>query len=70
VAFSSKEKYLITASTDGSARRWLWRVFDLTQEACSRLTRNLSKAEWRQLVSPEEDYKLICPALPGDTDDR
>lgn len=68
VAFSSKEKYLITASTDGSARRWLWRVFDLTQEACSRLTRNLSRDEWRQLVSAEEDYKLICPALPGDTD--
>jgi len=34
--------------------------FDL---ACSRLTRNLTKEEWKQYL-PDEVYRKTCPNLP------
>jgi hypothetical protein len=31
---------------------------------CAKLTRNMSREEWRSWVSPEIDYVCQCPGLP------
>jgi WD40 repeat protein len=62
VAFSPDGLYLATIG--GSAGRlWLWRPQDLIDEACSRLTRNLTQDEWKHYL-PTETYHKTCPNLP------
>ena len=41
-------------------------------ELCSKLTRNMSRTEWREWVSPEIPYVRQCPDLPipSDADER
>jgi len=41
----------------------LWHPEDLIAEACSRLTRNLTREEWR-LYLGDEPYRPTCPNLP------
>jgi hypothetical protein len=36
---------------------------DLIDEACARLTRNLTPEEWRQYLG-DEPYRKTCPNLP------
>jgi hypothetical protein len=45
-----------------TVRVWNWRQ-DLIDLACSRLTRNLTKEEWKQYL-PDEVYRKTCPNLP------
>ena len=40
-----------------------WHRQDLIDLACSRLTRNLTKAEWKQYL-PGEPYRKTCSNLP------
>ncbi len=63
VAFSPDGTRVATASSDGSAKVWLWLPEDLINEACSRLTRNLTPKEWCQYL-PGEPYCKTCPNLP------
>lgn len=63
VAFSPNGRYLVTASTDHTASLWLWHSEDLVSEACERLTRNLTHAEWRQYVGEEVPYHATCANL-------
>ncbi len=35
----------------------------LISAACTRLTRNLTSDEWRQLIGDQEAYRLLCPDL-------
>ncbi|WP_136810852.1 toll/interleukin-1 receptor domain-containing protein [Desulfosediminicola flagellatus] len=58
--FSPNSKYLATASTDATAGLWLWRPDDLIEEACNRLSRNLTQEEWRQFMGDEIAYEVIC----------
>jgi WD40 repeat protein len=60
---SPNSKYLATASTDTTANLWLWRPEDLITEACTRLTRNLTHAEWRQYVGEGIPYHATCANL-------
>jgi hypothetical protein len=63
VAFSPDGRYLVTVSAS-DVRAWLWRQpEDLADEACSRVTRNLTKEEW-QLNLGGESYEKTCPNLP------
>ena len=37
---------------------------DLIDDACSRVTRNLTPEEWTRYVGPETPYRKTCPARP------
>ena len=63
LAFSPDGTRLATASLDKTAWLWLWRTEDLIAEACKRLPRNLTHAEWRQYLV-DEPYRPTCPNLP------
>jgi WD40 repeat protein len=62
--FSPDGEYLATASTDKTARVQPWRPEGLIEEACARLTRNLTKEEWQQSLSGTLNYRKTCPNLP------
>jgi WD40 repeat protein/energy-coupling factor transporter ATP-binding protein EcfA2 len=42
---------------------YIWQSNDLINEACNRLSRNLTLQEWQQFF-PDEPYRKICPNLP------
>lgn len=65
VAFSRDDrgKFLAITSLDESGRVLLWNPADVIEEACSRLTRNLSVAEWAQYLEGEP-FRSTCPSLP------
>lgn len=54
---------MITGSKDNNVRFHLWQPDELVTEACSRVPRNLSKAEWDQHFS-NQPYRKTCPDLP------
>ena len=67
--FSLEGKYVISGSRDGNVRIWMWQLDDLIDDACSRLTRNLSLAEWHQYIGdalpyPSKPEDAPCPDLP------
>ncbi|WP_089934331.1 nSTAND1 domain-containing NTPase [Candidatus Entotheonella palauensis] len=64
VAFSPGVEHLVTASDDGTVRVWRWRTQELIDAACVRLTRNLTRQEWRQYLGTEP-YRPSCPGLLG-----
>jgi WD40 repeat protein len=53
------------AIADGASLRLLaLREDDLAIAICARVGRNLTLAEWRRFVSPEEPYRQTCPNHP------
>jgi WD40 repeat protein len=62
--FSPDGRYLLSEYGERSAALWLWRSGDLRDEACGRLTSNLSHQEWERSF-PGQQYRLICPNLPA-----
>jgi WD40 repeat protein len=62
-AFSPDGTAMATASSDGAVRVWPLRAQDLIDQACARLSRNLSRDEWRQYLA-DEPYRKTCPSLP------
>jgi tetratricopeptide (TPR) repeat protein len=62
--FSSNTRYIATIGKDNSSIHvWLWQSSDLIEEACQRLTRNLSLDEWKQYFG-QEPYTKTCENLP------
>lgn len=64
IAFSPDGEYLATASKTILIVQPWWKSEDLTDEACARLTRNLTVEEWQRYVG-DEPYRKTCPNLPG-----
>ena len=60
VAFSPDGKYVVSGGRDASARVWLYRPEDLIADACSRVTRNLTRAEWQQYIGDILPYQAVC----------
>ena len=66
VAFSPDGKYIVSGSVDGEVTIREYRPEDLIADACSRVTRNLTVAEWKQYVGDALPYQAICENLPID----
>jgi len=63
VRLSADDRRLLTGSADGTAILWLWKTEDLQAEACKRLDRNLTPAQWNQYLGGMA-YRKSCPDLP------
>jgi hypothetical protein len=63
-AFSPDGRYLLAGYDENFAALWLWRPADLRDQACARLTRNLSRDEWAHWF-PKQPYRQVCPNLPA-----
>jgi WD40 repeat protein len=63
VAFSPDGHWLVHGGGDRLAQVWLSQPKDLIDEACARLTRNLTRSEWQQYLG-DEPYRPTCPNLP------
>ena len=63
VAFSLDGTFGISSSDDPLIRLWpsptAW-----PDILCAKLTRNMSRKEWRESVSPDIEYREQCPGLP------
>jgi len=68
VAFSPNGELVATGSYR-KARIFLVHPKDLMREACTRLTRNLTREEWRQYLR-DEPYRPTCPNLPAPDSDK
>lgn len=61
VVFSPDGKYVATVGMNGNTTFWLWQPDDLVNEACKRLSRNLTAEEWQEFLG-DEPYRLTCPS--------
>ena len=68
IAYSSDGRYLVSGGEDNTLRLWpgpaAW-----PGELCTKLTRNMSRKQWREWVSPEIEYACQCAGLPIAPDD-
>jgi WD40 repeat protein len=67
VAFSPDGRLLATASQDSTARLWNPSFGSWVTTGCALLNRNMSQAEWQQLL-PGTSYERTCPDLPAGQD--
>lgn len=63
LAFTGDGRSLMVESAGTELSRVQFHPEDLIEDACKRLSRNLTKTEWRQYFGPSP-YRLTCPNLP------
>ena len=59
IAFSTDGHHLATADYGGTIR--IWRTATEPGELCDKLAVNMSRAQWREWVSPTLEYRVVCP---------
>jgi WD40 repeat protein len=64
VNLSQDDEYIAVGSDFGSVRVFVWKPDNLINDACSRITRNLTFAEWDEYVGNHVPYEATCPNLP------
>jgi WD40 repeat protein len=64
VAFSPDGTRLVTAGASSTVRVYLLDMEELMALSCSRVTRNLSEAEWEAYLGQDVAYRRTCPDLP------
>ena len=64
VGMSQDGHYIVSIGADKTAHVWAWQPEDLIKIACSRVTFNLTHAEWRQYIGDALSYQAVCPNLP------
>lgn len=70
LGFSSDDRSIVTFDRTGKTLG-LWPAPKIwPDELCKKLTRNMSRREWREWVSPEIDYVEQCPGLPIPSDEK
>ncbi len=67
VAFSRDDKWILSGSGDGSLHLWPAPQV-LSEVVCSKLTTNMSRRQWSELVPPQIDYIKLCPDLQESPD--
>ncbi len=64
VAFSPDGRRLAAAVADGMTYVYVLDMEELMALACSRITRNLTEAEWETYLGRDVAYRRTCPDLP------
>jgi WD40 repeat protein len=64
VGFSLDGARIVSASEDGTLRQWPTDFEQWASLLCSKLTRNMSRADWKTWVSQSTPYRPQCPGLP------
>jgi WD40 repeat protein len=67
VAFTLDGKEIVTVAEDGVIRR-IQR--DSVQNACGRVSRNLTMDEWQHYIGPNAPYRRTCPTVGTSSDIR
>jgi len=68
VAFSPDGSRIVSGGVDNTLRVWPGPAA-LPDELCAKLTRNMSRQQWRFWVSAGIEYQCQCPGLPIAPDD-
>ena len=67
VAFNPDGMRIYSASRSGALHLWAGPLH-WPDMLCSKLSRNMSRAQWQAWVSKEMDYVVQCPGLPVPAD--
>jgi WD40 repeat protein len=62
--FSPDGNLLATANAGVDIHIFFYNPSFILKEACSRLIRNLTRAEWQQYIGDALPYQAVCPNLP------
>jgi hypothetical protein len=64
VAFSPDGHWVVSGSDDDILYVWPYEPQYLIGNACSRVTRNLTRTEWKQYIGDALPYQAVCPKWP------
>ncbi len=64
LAFSPSTPYAAIFRVDRTVAAQIYRPEDMAQEACQRLIRNLTHAEWQEYIGDALPYQAVCENLP------